>query len=208
MLGWRGLVGLIVVVLGFTSVPAVSYSAGASQHRALYPAQPSKEGTQAKKHKKAKTCKKGQVRKNGKCVKKKTAPTPRVPTTTPTTEASIPTQIRTELLQAATLYAEDHGYLFPREVEAVATTIAKAGHAGDHPTLSGETAVYVVAMRISTTCTQPPGAGGTCGPSKTALELEYLAGGVDGLRAETQASYPNLASLGVPVGLQASEAPK
>jgi hypothetical protein len=178
--------------LGLAALPAVSYSAGARLHQGQHAGRSSKA-----KPKKPK-CKKGQGKRNGRCVKKKTAPTSTMPTTTPTTEASIPTQIRTELLQAASDYALDHGFENPREIEAVATTIAKAGHAADHPTLGGETAVYVVAMRISTTCTAPP--GGTCG-QRPVLELEYLAGGVDGLRAETQASYPNLASLGVPIVL-------
>jgi hypothetical protein len=199
----RALIGIIVVVLGITAVPAASYSASAGSHHVQYRGKSSKART--KKHKTAKRCKKGDVKRSGKCVKETTAPASTAPTRTPSTEASIPAQVRTGLLQTALLYAEDHGYSFLREVEAVATTIGEAGHASAYPTLDGQTAVYVVAMRFASICTAPHGE--TCGPQKTVLELEYLARGLEGLRAETVASYPDLSSLGVPIELQAPEAP-
>jgi hypothetical protein len=79
MLKRRALIGLTAAIIGIAAMPAVSYSAGTTQRHGQHAAGSSKSS-------KAKKCKKGQVRKNGKCVKKKTSPpssTMPPPTNTP-----------------------------------------------------------------------------------------------------------------------------
>jgi hypothetical protein len=69
------LVGVIAAILGSAAIPAVGYSAHATKHEAQCKGKSCKSKAKKK-------CKKGQVRaKDGKCVKKKTAPTPTTPTT-------------------------------------------------------------------------------------------------------------------------------
>jgi hypothetical protein len=66
-----GLVAL-ATALGIAAIPAVSYSAGIRQRDGEYAAKPSKAA--AEKHKKAKKCKRGNVKKNGNCMKRIPAP--------------------------------------------------------------------------------------------------------------------------------------
>jgi hypothetical protein len=64
------LIGVIVVILGIAAIPEVSYPARAGRH-GRYTAKSA--AAKAEWHKKAKKCKTGQVRKNGKCVRKGSA---------------------------------------------------------------------------------------------------------------------------------------
>jgi hypothetical protein len=81
MLKRRALIGLIAAIIGTAAMPAVSFSAGTGQRHGQYAA-----GSSRSSKAKAKKCKKGQVRKHGKCVKKPTTPpssTTPPPTSTP-----------------------------------------------------------------------------------------------------------------------------
>lgn len=71
----------LAAIAGIAALPAMSYSTGAAQRHG-----------RAGKSSKAKTkkCKKDQVRKNGKCVKKKTAPASTPTTTAPATTTPAP----------------------------------------------------------------------------------------------------------------------
>jgi hypothetical protein len=68
----------MAAIIGTAAMPAVSSSAGTGRHRG-HDAAGSSRSSKAK----AKKCKKGQVRKHGKCVKKKTSPTTPPSSTTP-----------------------------------------------------------------------------------------------------------------------------
>lgn len=115
MSGRRTLVGVIVVIFGMAATPAVSYSAGAKQRQAQCAAKSCKSKAKKK-------CKKGQVRKNGKCVKTKTSSSSTTPSSfkppTSTSEALPATLIvhvyqtgdsGTEADEGAPLYISDVG---------------------------------------------------------------------------------------------------
>lgn len=119
--------------------------------------------------------------------------------------SGIPAKVRAELLKV-TLDDIAGQVLFTGDMQAVRTTLAKAGYA-TQPSARGlprQTSVYVVALRFSETCPVPEGAAG-CN-QKHVLELEFLASSplrILPLREEEQISYPDLKKLGVPVLLAA-----
>lgn len=116
-----------------------------------------------------------------------------------TVRSGIPAKVRAELLQESSAYTGTMRAPFSSDMQAVRTTLAKAGHATQFSSrnLPRKTPVYVLAMQTSPFCTS------MCAPQKRVLEVEYQASNLAMLRAEYQFSYPDLKKLGVPVLLAA-----
>lgn len=117
----KAFIAVIAAALGIAAIPAVGYSTAAGQRHGQYAARSSKA-----KPMKPKRCKKGQVRRNGKCVKKK-APTPT--TTTPTTTTPAPEAL------SATLIIHVYGCGGPvmgcHHYEDLALLVTRLGPAGE-----------------------------------------------------------------------------
>jgi hypothetical protein len=110
--GRIALIGVIVLILEIVGAPAVTYSAATKKHEAHCTARSCKPKANKKR------CNKGQVRKNGKCLKKATPPSPGTPETTSTPEALSATLIvhvyktsgtGTEPDEGAPLFVAKHG---------------------------------------------------------------------------------------------------
>ena len=122
----------------------------------------------------------------------------------------IPPGVRAKLLKIATRTAASNGDPHPYDIEAVRTTewlIGHIGHHGANPPSNGPQAFFI-AMRgrfRCRHCTHPPGTSIAPG-SVITLQVPAPLGqrGVSGFGLESH--YPDLRKLGVPVGLDPTDA--